>query len=50
MTIDVNRWGLVIVTARNTVISLGWNVWGYDRADGSYFIAHLFPPRLFRSR
>jgi hypothetical protein len=50
MRFYINRHGAAIVTAAETVISLGWNVWGYDKAGGRYVVAHVFPPRLFIGR
>lgn len=44
------RLGFCAVTRSHTVISLGWNIWGVDRANGTYCVVHLYPFRIFRSR
>ncbi|QXX74272.1 hypothetical protein [Methylovirgula sp. HY1] len=41
----LNRYGAAIECGR-TVISLGWNVWGWDAGD-RYFIVHLWTPKIF---
>lgn len=50
MTIHVNRHGIAIETQNQTVISLGWNIWGIDFMDGRHFMFHVYPFRLFIER
>jgi hypothetical protein len=50
MRVHLGRYGCCIVTARETVISLGWNIWGFDVAGGRYVVIHLWRPRLFVGR
>jgi hypothetical protein len=45
--LSFNRHGVCVVTKAQTVISLGWLVWGVDFADGRYAIVHVWRPRLF---
>jgi hypothetical protein len=47
MRVHLSLSGCVIVTARETIISLGWNIWGFDAANGRYVIVHIWKPRLF---
>lgn len=49
MRIDYNIHGVAVITKALMVISLGWNIWGVDRADGTYCIIHLWKPRIFRN-
>jgi hypothetical protein len=49
MQIECNRWGACLVLKNGSIVSLGWNVWGIDRADGTHCIVHIWKPRLFRN-
>lgn len=47
MQLSGNRYGWCLVT-KKAIYSLGWNIWGVDRADGTWCLVHLFPLRFFR--
>jgi hypothetical protein len=44
------RWGCCYITRSETIVSLGLNIWGIDRANGEYCVVHLFPPRIFTGK
>lgn len=45
MQVLANRSGVAVVIG-SSIISLGWNVWGWDGGK-RYIMWHLWRPRLF---
>lgn len=46
MNVLCNRHGVAIVLGQH-VISLGWNVWGWDGGPDRYAMLHVYPFRMF---